>query len=187
MPEVQEKQKLTFPQKAFFMIITFILVAILLFLRLGFNSKAPLNELIKNSITPKEAFLNNKPTALEFYAEWCEACIEMAPYLLNIQNKYNQKVNIVMLNVDNSIWNEYIEKYNVNGIPQLNFFDKNGTLKGESLGLKSENEINNLFQLLISDKTIENSNHNDFVDSTIISLSKDTQPINKPISVRSHG
>ena len=77
----------------------------------------------QSSIDPEIAFTNNKPTFLEFYADWCEVCKEMAPKVDDIKKKYEKDINFVFLNVDNPKWEKYIRNFNVNGIPQINIFD----------------------------------------------------------------
>ena len=57
------------------------------------------------------AFKNNKPTFLEFYAEWCEVCKEMAPEVSALKDKYEKDINFVFLNVDNQKWDHYIRKF----------------------------------------------------------------------------
>ena len=71
---------------------------------------------------PEIAFLNQKPTFLEFYAEWCEICKEMAPKISLIKEEYDNDINFVFLNVDNPKWEPFIKKFEVNGI-LANFFD----------------------------------------------------------------
>ena len=44
-----------------------------------------LKKLGQSSIDPEIAFTNNKPTFLEFYADWCEVCKEMAPKINDIK------------------------------------------------------------------------------------------------------
>ena len=46
----------------------------------------------------------------------------------------SNKIDIVLLNVDNSRWFNLIDKYDVNGIPQLTFFDDKGEFKGSFIG-----------------------------------------------------
>ena len=101
--------------------------------------------LLKNfgdlSIDPEIAFTNNKPTFLEFYADWCEVCKEMAPKVASLKDEYEKDINFVFLNVDNPKWEKYIKDFNVNGIPQLNLLDEDSNLKFTFIGKQEENTI----------------------------------------------
>ena len=110
-----------------------------------------LEQLAKNSLLPEEALSNGRPTVFEFYADWCEACKEMAPSMIEMKKINKNKVDIVLLNVDNDRWFDLITKYNVNGIPQLNFFDGNGEYKGFAVGVKKNEELQDIFIALIND------------------------------------
>ena len=145
---------LSFIQKYFLAFLSLILVVLLLFLRNDFKANIMLDQLAKNSLLPENALANGKPTVFEFYADWCEACKEMAPDMLEMKKQNPNKVNIVLLNVDNSRWIDLIDKYNVNGIPQLTFFDKYGEFIGSSLGVRSYNEISDIFFALINNSEL---------------------------------
>ena len=54
----------------------------------------------------------------------------MAPDMIDAKKQNANKIDIVLLNVDNSRWNDLIDKYDVNGIPKLSFFDNNGEFSG---------------------------------------------------------
>ena len=120
-----------------------------------------LKNLGKISIDPEIAFTNNKPTFLEFYAEWCEVCKEMAPKVAALQEEYNSDINFVFLNVDNLMWDKYIRKFNVNGIPQLNLFNNKGdlefTLVGKQERTTIEKSLENLRKGLSSNQEISNT------------------------------
>tara|TARA_Y100001968_G_scaffold226729_1_gene209495 strand:+ start:395 stop:970 length:576 start_codon:yes stop_codon:yes gene_type:complete len=137
-------------QKISLVFLSFFLVISLFFLRNGFQSNAMLDQLAKNSLDPEIALSNGKPTVFEFYADWCEACKEMAPYMVDAEKLNSNKIDIVMLNVDNSRWLDLIDKYNVNGIPQLTFFNEKGEFKGFSLGVRNFNELDEIFTALIN-------------------------------------
>ena len=137
-------------QKYFLVFLSFCLVISLFFIRNGFKANAMLDQLAKNSLLPENALSNGKPTVFEFYADWCEACKEMAPNMLNLKKENANKIDIVLLNVDNSRWSDLIEKYDVNGIPKLTFFDNKGLFKGFSLGVRNVNELDQIFSALIN-------------------------------------
>ena len=71
---------------------------------------------------------------MEFYAEWCEVCKEMAPQVSALKDEYEKDINFVFLNVDNQKWANYIGKFNVNGIPQVNLLDGKGHLVSTFIG-----------------------------------------------------
>lgn len=142
--------ELSLLQKFFLVFLSLLLVASLFFFRSGFKANAILDQLANNSLEPDIALSNGKPTVFEFYADWCEACKEMAPDIVDAEKLYSNKLDIVLLNVDNPRWFDLIEKYDVNGIPQLTFFDYKGQFKGFSLGVRTYSELNQIFLALIN-------------------------------------
>ena len=126
-----------------FFIITIIIVSLILFKNLFFQSTYLLKSFGELSVDPEIAFQNNKPTFLEFYAEWCEVCKEMAPKVSQLKKDYEKDINFVFLNVDNQKWDNYIRKFGVNGIPQVNLFDEKGNLISTFIGKQEEITIRN--------------------------------------------
>ena len=129
-------------------IISIFIITLFLFRNFLFKSTYLLKSLGELSVDPEIAFTNNKPTFMEFYAEWCEVCKEMAPQVSAFKNEYEKDINFVFLNVDNQKWGNYIKKFAVNGIPQVNLFDKKGDLISTFIGkqddIKIRKSINNL-------------------------------------------
>ena len=129
--------------------ITFVIVSLVLFKNLFVQSTFLLKEFGESSVDPEIAFKNNKPTFLEFYAEWCEVCKEMAPKISVLKEEYEKDINFVFLNVDNQKWDNYIRKFEVNGIPQVNLFDKKGNLISTFIGKQEEIKIKNSIDQLV--------------------------------------
>ena len=172
-------------QKFFLVILSLFLVVSLFFFRSGFKANEMLDQLAKNSLEPEIALSNGKPTVFEFYADWCEACKEMAPDMLNAEKLNSNKIDIVLLNVDNSRWFDLIDKYDVNGIPKLTFFDDQGEFKGFSLGVRKYSELNEIFLALIN-----NSELPSFTKSLNISnlvYQNNSKELNNNITTRSEG
>ena len=149
---------LSFFQKYFLVLLSIILVISLFFLRNGFKANAMLDELAKTSLLPEKALSNGKPSVFEFYADWCEACKEMAPDMIELKKQTSNKVDVVLLNVDNPRWVDLINKYDVNGIPKLTFFDDKGVFKGFSLGVRKYSELNEIFLALINNAELPSFN-----------------------------
>ncbi|NEQ35529.1 MAG: thioredoxin fold domain-containing protein [Okeania sp. SIO3I5] len=93
-----------------------------------------LNEMAETSTPLDIALTNNKPSIVEFYANWCTTCQAMAPELEEIRQQYAGNANFVMLNVDNSKWLPELVKYRVDGIPHFVFMDREGTEVGQTIG-----------------------------------------------------
>ena len=142
------------------LIIATVIVCLILFKNLLFQSTYLLKSFGELSVDPEIAFRNNKPTFLEFYAEWCEVCKEMAPKVSALKEDYEKDINFVFLNVDNQKWENYIRKFDVNGIPQVNLFDREGNLKSTFIGKQEEltirESISNLDRELDSQEEIFN-------------------------------
>ena len=122
-------------------IIVILIFSSVFFRNLFFQSTYLLKSFGELSVEPEIAFKNNKPTFLEFYAEWCEVCKEMAPKVSALREEYDKEINFVFLNVDNQKWENYIRKFNVNGIPQINLFDREGNLSSTFIGKQEESAI----------------------------------------------
>jgi thiol:disulfide interchange protein len=126
-------------------------LALLLFaLRGGLQPAAPLEKLARQSLDLPVALSDGRPTLVEFYADWCEACRAMAPAMEAIEQRHRDQLDVVLLNVDNPRWQPEIDRYNVNGIPQLELFDAQGMAIGRSLGARSGPELEALSSALIA-------------------------------------
>ena len=113
----------------------------LLILRGGIQSESPMEQLARRSLDPQTALNNGRPTLIEFYADWCQVCREMAPSMLELEKSSKDRLDVVLVNVDNPRWQDLVDRYDVNGIPQLNLFNAEGEPKGRSLGLRSAEEL----------------------------------------------
>tara|TARA_A100000164_G_scaffold131410_1_gene116542 strand:- start:657 stop:1202 length:546 start_codon:yes stop_codon:yes gene_type:complete len=172
---------LNFSQKSILIVVfTLIICSLLLLKTVVFKPTFLLKKFGEFSTEPEIAFKNNKPTFLEFYAEWCEVCKEMAPKVADIKDKYEKDINFVFLNVDNPRWEKYIRNFNVNGIPQVNLFDQNAKLETTLIGKQDEKTIK---------ESLEKLNHNFQSDSLILNSEFSTIKENKNYqsSPRSHG
>ena len=130
-------------------------LGLLLFqLRGGLHPQAPLEQMARRSLELPVALANGRPTVLEFYADWCEVCRSMAPAIEAIETKHRGVLDVVLLNVDNPRWSAEIERYEVNGIPQLEFFDRQGKSVGRSLGARSFVELDSIATAMIDAKPL---------------------------------
>ena len=163
-----------------FSLIAVIVITLVLFKNILFQSTYLLKSFGELSVQPEIAFKNNKPTFLEFYAEWCEVCKEMAPKVSALKDEYEKDINFVFLNVDNQKWDSYIRKFQVNGIPQVNLLDKQGNLISTFIGKHEEITIRNSIE-----KLKEKAEPYEEVFNSNFSVIKEKD--NHDIAPRSHG
>ena len=167
--------------KVILVLLIAVIIIILVFCRnLFFQSTYLLRSFGELSADPEIAFKNNKPTFLEFYAEWCEVCKEMAPKVNALKEEYEKDINFVFLNVDNQKWDNYIRKFDVNGIPQVNLFDEKGNLVSTFIGKQKELTIKESLANLKSDINF----NEEIINAEFSAINKNK---NHEITPRSHG
>ncbi|XP_021905082.1 thioredoxin-like protein HCF164, chloroplastic isoform X3 [Carica papaya] len=111
-----------------------IVAAVGFFLRRRLDFGVSLKDLSASALPYEEALSNGKPTVVEFYADWCEVCRELAPDIYKVEQQYKDRVNFVMLNVDNTKWEQELDEFGVEGIPHFAFLDKDGNEEGNVVG-----------------------------------------------------
>ena len=80
--------------------------------------------------SPEQAVL-----VVEFYADWCDPCREVAPILESIALESLPKVKIVKINIDHN--RSLANRYRVRGIPTVVFI-RDHKLVGSLLGVQSK-------------------------------------------------
>ena len=166
--------------KAIVFLLIAVIISLILFRNIFFQSTYLLKSFGELSVDPEIAFKNDKPTFIEFYAEWCEVCKEMAPKVSSLKEKYQKDINFVFLNVDNQKWVKYIRKFDVNGIPQVNLFDRKGDLISTFIGKQEDSIIRDSIDQLEKEKK-----SNQEVLSPEFSRIKEDK--NRGIGPRNHG
>jgi thioredoxin-like negative regulator of GroEL len=104
----------------------------------------------------------------------------MAPKVSALKEEYEEGINFVFLNVDNQKWSKYIRKFDVNGIPQVNLFDRNGNLKSTLIGKQEESTIREF----ISDLEKEGESRGEILNYKISAIKNNN---NNEVNPRSHG
>jgi thioredoxin 1 len=66
---------------------------------------------------------SDKPTLVDFWAEWCGPCRAIAPTVEAVAEQFEGKANVVKMNVDENM--NVPQRYGIRGIPTLILF-KNG-------------------------------------------------------------
>ena len=85
-----------------------------------------------------EVLKSSKPIVVDFWADWCNPCKQIAPTLEEISNEMADQVTIAKLNVDSEI--NTGTKYGIRGIPTMLLF-KDGELKAQKVGATTKSNI----------------------------------------------
>jgi len=78
------------------------------------------------------------PVLVDFWAEWCSPCKQIAPYLEEIATNLQGKVTVAKINIDENPRTP--SKYGVSSIPTLLLF-KNGQVAATKIGSLPKNRL----------------------------------------------
>ena len=81
---------------------------------------------------------SNKPTVVDFWAEWCGPCKQIGPVLEEISEEMKDQVVIAKHNIDQEP--NIPTKYGIKGIPTMLLF-KGGELKATKVGATTKSNI----------------------------------------------
>ena len=138
-------------------LIAIVAIALSVALVLGLRTQttsATLAQLGEQSTPIDVALTNSKPSLIEFYADWCTVCQKMAPDIAQLEQQYADKLNFVMLNVDNTKWLPEMLKYRVDGIPHFVYLNKDGEAIAQAIGDQPRTVLSSNLEALVAGSSL---------------------------------
>jgi rhodanese-related sulfurtransferase len=81
---------------------------------------------------------SDKKVLIDFYADWCEPCLRMKPFLEELAVEQASTLKIIRINADDS--QALLKSLNIEGLPELQLY-QNGILKLSHNGFMSKEEL----------------------------------------------
>ena len=94
--------------------------------------------IITKSNFESEVLKSDKPVLLDFWASWCGPCKMLSPVITQIAEKYEGKVKVGKVNVDDEP--ELANAFRVSSIPMIAVM-KNGKVINTSVGYRPIEQI----------------------------------------------
>ena len=93
---------------------------------------------VSNDNFESEVVNSEKPVLVDFWAEWCGPCKQIAPVVEEIAGEHSDKLKVCKMDVDAN--RETAVKFGIRSIPTLLIF-KNGEVAGSQIGAVSKQQL----------------------------------------------
>ena len=104
-------------------------------------------EIVLDESNFEQEVINSEiPVLVDFWAEWCGPCKMLGPVISSIAEKYDGKIKVGKVNVDEAM--ELAEEYFINSIPAVKFF-KGGEVVDESVGFVPQPRLEAMIEKLL--------------------------------------
>ncbi len=94
-----------------------------------------------------EVLQSDTPAIVDFWAEWCAPCRQIAPIVKDLAAQYGDQVKIVKMNIDENPSTP--GKYGVRAIPTVLAF-KGGTVVEQITGARPKSAFEEMVQKLLA-------------------------------------
>ena len=93
---------------------------------------------VSNDDFESEVVNSEKPVLVDFWAEWCGPCKQIAPVVEEIAGEHSDKLKVCKMDVDAN--RETAVQFGIRSIPTLLIF-KNGEVAGSQIGAVSKQQL----------------------------------------------
>src|SRR5688500_9735650 len=98
-----------------------------------------------------ELINSDKPTLVDFYAEWCGPCKMMKPILEQLKNTIGDKARIIKIDVDKN--QALADLFKIQGVPTLSQFTK-GDRNWRQAGIVQKNQLEKIIDQYVEEPII---------------------------------